>query len=67
MKLRIDKTFKDKYNGKLYKEGSVVNFNADRAEELLADERGLVSKEAEEKAEDKPKEKPKKATASKKK
>lgn len=44
MKLQILKNFKDKYTGERYKTGDIVEFESERAEELLKDERGLVSK-----------------------
>lgn len=70
MKLRINRTFRDKNNGKLYKAGAVVVFNAERAAELLNDERSLVSEVEEQKKEpEKPKTKkpePKKAAVKKK-
>lgn len=68
MKLKINIEFKDKYNGKKYAEGEVVDFEDERAKELLADKRNLVSKVKEEapksedetKAEAKPKKSKKK-------
>lgn len=48
MKLKINIEFKDKYNGKKYAEGEVVDFEDERAKELLADKRNLVSKVKEE-------------------
>ena len=48
MKLKINIEFKDKYNGKKYAEGEVVDFEDERAKQLLADERNLVSKVKEE-------------------
>lgn len=42
-KLKIEQMFKDKYNGALYEEGEVVEFEQARGEELLADGRKLVS------------------------
>lgn len=63
MKLRIEQPFQDKYTGEDYAVGSEVDFDKNRAEELLADDRGLVSKVAEAKAEADPaSEEPKKAT-----
>ena len=44
MKLLIEKNFTDKYNGEKYKAGSEVEFEDERAEELLADPREVVSK-----------------------
>lgn len=57
MKLKINIEFKDKYNGKKYAEGEVVDFEDERAKELLADKRNLVSEVKEEapKSEDKTK------------
>ena len=48
MKLKIEIAFKDKYNGKKYAEGDVVEFEDERAKELLTDKRNLVSKVKEE-------------------
>lgn len=62
MKLKIEKEFKDKYNDKKYKIGDKVEFEEERAKELLSDPRELVSKTEEDLKED-PKEddeKPKK-------
>ena len=71
MKLRIEQPFQDKYTGVDYEVGNEVEFEKDRAEELLADARNLVSAVKEEAAEPKkPTEKPKaapKKTATKKK
>lgn len=57
MKLKINIEFKDKYNGKKYAEGEVAEFEDERAKELLADKRNLVSEVKEEapKSEDKTK------------
>lgn len=44
MKLKIEVLFKDKNNGRIYEKGEVVEFADGRAEELLSDERHLVSK-----------------------
>lgn len=44
MKLLIERIFIDKYTGEKYKAGDIVEFAADRAKELLSDDRGLVSK-----------------------
>lgn len=49
MKLKINIKFTDKYTGDKYKDGSIVEFDDKRAEELLADKRNLVSKVEEEK------------------
>lgn len=48
MKLKIERDFKDKYTGKKYKVGDEIEFKDDRANELLSDKRGLVSKIEEE-------------------
>ncbi len=69
MKLRIEQPFQDKYTGEDYQVGSEVEFAKDRAAELLADDRKLVSavEEAAEpkKPAEKPKAAPKKATKKK--
>lgn len=44
MKLKIEKPFKDKYTGEMYEAGKEVDFEDDRAEEILSDARGLVAK-----------------------
>lgn len=44
MKLKIEKPFKDKYTGEMYEAGKEVDFEDDRAEEILSDSRGLVAK-----------------------
>lgn len=63
MKLKINKEFTDKYTGKKYKAGSEVEFEDERAKELLSDSRELVSevKEASEEAEEAPKKPAKKS------
>lgn len=43
MKLKIEKVFKDKNTGERYDIGKVIEFEEDRAKELLSDERHLVS------------------------
>lgn len=48
MKLKINIEFRDKFNGTLYTKDSIVEFSDDRAKELLADKRNLVSKVKEE-------------------
>jgi hypothetical protein len=48
MKLKINIEFRDKFTGELYKKDSIVEFSEDRAKELLADKRKLVSKVKEE-------------------
>jgi hypothetical protein len=44
MKLKIEREFKDKYTGEKYEAGKEVEFEEDRAKELLSDSRGLVTK-----------------------
>lgn len=63
MKLKIEKEFKDKYTGEKYTAGSEVEFEDERAKELLSDSRELVSevKEASEEAEEAPKKPAKKS------
>lgn len=67
MKLRIEQPFVDKFTGEDYKVGSEVEFEKDRAAELLADTRKLVSAVEEETVEPKKpaEEKPKKAATKK--
>lgn len=48
MKLKINIEFRDKFTGELYKKDSIVEFSDDRAKELLADKRKLVSEVEEE-------------------
>jgi hypothetical protein len=48
MKLKINIEFRDKFNGTKYTKDSIVEFSDDRAKELLADKRKLVSKVKEE-------------------
>lgn len=43
MKLRIEIPFTDKHTGEKYKVGDVKEFALNRANELLADKRNLVS------------------------
>lgn len=43
MKVKIEKTFTDKYTGETRTAGSIVDFDESRAAELLADPRGVVS------------------------
>ena len=43
MKVRIEKTFTDKYTGEKREAGSIVDFDDERAAELLADPRQVVS------------------------
>lgn len=59
MKLKIEKEFKDKFTGEKYKVGSEVEFEDERAKELLSDARGLVS-EVKETSEEASEEAPKK-------
>lgn len=48
MKLKIEKVFRDKNNGKLYSVGDTIEFDEERAAELLKDSRKLVTKVKEE-------------------
>lgn len=48
MKLKIEREFKDKYTGKKYTAGSEVEFEDERAKELLSDPRDLVTQIKEE-------------------
>lgn len=41
--LKVEKVFKDKITGELYQVGQTIEVSEDRAKELLADGRGLVS------------------------
>lgn len=50
MKLIIKQRFRDKITGTRYEAGAVVDFAEARAEELLADPRGLVERAKEEEA-----------------
>lgn len=72
MKVRIEKTFVDKYTQERREAGSIVEFDDDRAAELLADPRKVVSEiKEEEKGQEpekkaaKPKTTPKKKTTKK--
>lgn len=71
MKVRIERTFVDKYTQERREAGSIVEFDDDRAAELLADPRNVVSEVKEEKGqepkktEEKPKAAPKKKAAKK--
>lgn len=56
MKLKIEKEFRDKFTGQMYKVGEEVIFNDERAKELLSDDRNLVTK-----VKETPKETPKKS------
>ena len=58
MKVRIEKTFTDKNTGERRESGSIVDFEDERAAELLADPRKVVSEVKEEKGQE-----PKKAAA----
>lgn len=49
MKLQIKREFRDKITGELYKKDSVVEFTDDRANEILADKRGLAEEAKEKK------------------
>ena len=70
MKVRIEKTFTDRYTGERREAGSIVEFDDNRAAELLADPRQVVSEVKEEGQEPKkaakPKATPKKTTTKKK-
>lgn len=46
MKLQILETFRDKYTNEVYEANTIVNFNDERAKELLNDSRNLVKKVA---------------------
>ena len=63
MKVKIEKTFVDKYTQERRGAGSIVEFDEKRAAELLADPRNVVSKVEDEGEEEpkKPAEKPKAA------
>lgn len=62
MKVKIEKTFIDKYTQERREAGSIVDFDEKRAAELLADPRQVVSAVDEvEKEPKKPAEKPKAA------
>lgn len=63
MKVRIEKTFTDKYTGEKREAGSIVDFEDERAAELLADPRQVVS-EVKEKGQE-PKKTPAKKPAAK--
>ena len=70
MKVRIERTFVDKYTQERREAGSIVEFDDDRAAELLADPRNVVSEVKEEgqepkKTAAKPKTAPKKKTTKK--
>ena len=68
MKVRIEKTFTDKYTGEKREAGSIVDFEDERAAELLADPRNVVSEVKEEKGQEptEPEKKPVKKPAPKK-
>ena len=71
MKVRIERTFVDKYTQERREAGSIVEFDDDRAAELLADPRNVVSEVSEDKGQEpkktaaKPKAAPKKKTTKK--
>ena len=71
MKVRIEKTFTDKHTGERREAGSIVEFDDERAAELLADPRQVVSEVKAEKGQEpkkaaaKPKAAPKKKTIKK--
>ncbi len=71
MKVRIEKTFTDKHTGERREAGSIVEFDDERAAELLADPRQVVSEVKAEKGQEpkkaaaKPKTAPKKKTTKK--
>lgn len=70
MKVRIERTFTDKYTKERREAGSIVEFDDKRAAELLADPRKVVSEVKEEgqepkKTAAKPKTAPKKKTTKK--
>lgn len=44
MKLRVKIAFTDKYTGRKYKIGEVIDVEKERSEELLSDSRKLVEK-----------------------
>lgn len=44
MELKIEIAFKDKFTGEKYEKDSIVEFGEERAEELLADKRNLVTR-----------------------
>lgn len=69
MKVRIERTFVDKYTQERREAGSIVEFDDDRAAELLADPRNVVSEVKEEKGQEptEPEKKPVKKPAPKKK
>lgn len=69
MKVRIERTFVDKYTQERREAGSIVEFDDDRAAELLADPRNVVSAVKEEKGQEptEPEKKPVKKPAPKKK
>ena len=58
MKVRIERDFIDKYTQEMRKAGSIVEFEDERAAELLADPRQVVSKVDEKEGQE-----PKKAAA----
>ena len=66
MKLRIEKVFRDKGTGELYKVGEVHEFSDERAEEILRHPMELVSRFEEPAQEEKPKKAARKAAPKKK-
>ena len=48
MKLKVEKQFRDKHTGVLYKVGNVIEVNDGRGKELLNDSRALVTQVKEE-------------------
>lgn len=65
MKLKIEREFIDKFTNEIYQKGAVKEFDDDRAKELLADSRKLVSEVKEVKEAKKPLKKTPKKTAKK--
>ena len=61
MKVKVERTFIDKYTHDRREAGSIVEVTDERAAELLADPRNVVSKVEEDEEPKKPAEKPKKA------
>lgn len=66
MKLVIKREFRDKFTGELYKVDDVKEFADDRADQILADPRGLAEVAPEEPEEPKPKKPAAKKPAAKK-
>lgn len=59
MKLKVERRFRDKNTGDLYEVNSVIEVTQARGEELLADERNLVTQIKEPAKANKPKATPK--------